>query len=152
MNTDWNTPPRGDFAAYVERLTVQTARSLSMHQTAAAPNALDGMPENPELRPNRIETARPSDKFPTSIEAPASEPPAQRSRPNLALPGRLFGGLVALLIASNILWKQPGFVPSVFIVLISWVALQAFAFAGNERITALRRKIEVRVQEAAKPR
>jgi len=34
LNPDWNTPPGGDFAAYVERLTARSARAVFAPQRA----------------------------------------------------------------------------------------------------------------------
>lgn len=43
MNTQWNTPPDGDFASYVERLSAQSARARRTSQ-AEGEHSLDGGP------------------------------------------------------------------------------------------------------------
>ncbi|MGJ7581420.1 hypothetical protein ACSFA3_14640 [Variovorax sp. RHLX14] len=43
MNTQWNTPPDGDFASYVERLSAKSARARRMSQ-ADGEHSLDGGP------------------------------------------------------------------------------------------------------------
>ena len=43
MNTQWNTPPDGDFASYVERLSAQSARARRTSQ-ADGEHSLEGGP------------------------------------------------------------------------------------------------------------
>ena len=43
MNTQWNTPPNGDFASYVERLSAQSARARRTSQ-ADGEHSLEGGP------------------------------------------------------------------------------------------------------------
>jgi|SRR5690349_13069276 len=42
MNPSWETPPNGDFASYVERLTAQAAQRHLMAQRAARQGAQQG--------------------------------------------------------------------------------------------------------------
>ena len=52
MNPQWNTPPDGDFARYVERLTAQAAQSRG--PAPEGEHKLDvGMTQQPEVQPVR---------------------------------------------------------------------------------------------------
>jgi len=132
----WNTPPHGDFAAYVDRLTEQTARAIRARNDLQLDVGFDD-PHEARLQAHQI--------------APP-EPVLPRRALDPALARRLFGALVAVLLIANAVFKLPGILLSVLIALAGWVALQALTFAGGARAAALRARLERNIQQAQKTR
>jgi len=83
MAHPWDTPPNGDFAAYVERLAAQAAQRSLMAAQRAARQASQALPDDHFGRPESESSAFGAVNDPGAID----QARALSSPPGLQLPG-----------------------------------------------------------------
>jgi hypothetical protein len=97
MNPDWNTPPGGDFARYVEQLTARSLRQVNAPQSHE--HQMDvGMGEDAPAPPPRAKALPAAPGAPTSGK-PASNEGAMRGIARSAAIG--WAGLLLVLLSSG---------------------------------------------------
>ena len=76
MNPQWDTPPNGDFASYVERLTAQAAMRAAASVQAVQHGMLEQREEGEALQPGQV------------LPQPEQEQAAARARALFGAPGQ----------------------------------------------------------------
>ena len=138
MNPEWDTPPNGDFARYVERLTAQMA--LPRPEVQQAPNVIDDVVERPGLGGRQA-----------AVPATA----AADTRPALlAIDGKLLrgavGGLVLLLVVLHLVFNVSVFVLLIVAAAFGYVAFMLRGALSGKGAAALRQRIENAAREAGR--
>lgn len=115
MNPDWNTPPGGDFARYVDQLTARSLRQVSTPQ--AHEHQMDvGMGDSPPMPPARGKTLPVVTAGSTAANSPASEGAMRGVARALAI------GWVALLL---VLIGSGAVVPALGVLVLGlWAGFQ----------------------------
>ncbi|MDM0113390.1 hypothetical protein QTI66_14625 [Variovorax sp. J22R133] len=89
MNPQWNTPPNGDFASYVERLTARAPVLSAQQRDDNAHQALDDTPESPQMQAHRAGN-------PATAAHQMTQPSVGRVQP-MSADNLLARGLLAIL-------------------------------------------------------
>lgn len=138
MNPEWDTPPNGDFARYVERLTAQMA--LPRPEVQQAPNVIDDVAERPGL-------GAPQFARPAVLPVPAAGVPVAINAK--LVPGVLLG-LVVLMVVLNVVFHVSGFVLAMVAVVIGWIAFTLRRVFSGGSMTALRERLERAAQQSGR--
>ncbi|CAN5920562.1 hypothetical protein BH11PSE13_BH11PSE13_28810 [soil metagenome] len=133
MNPEWNTPPNGDFASYVERLTAQSALPKRQHQEGE--HGLDvGMTPQSEIYGTGTGTAVSASAAAAAAAATAAQ---RRMSSNADIPaGTSAAGATAAKVASAVgflallLMWQMGVPIALLLVLLAGGLWMAFKLRG----------------------
>lgn len=139
MNPEWETPPNGDFARYVERLTAQMA--LPRPELQQAPNVIDEVDERSQMQAHRM--AR-----------PAALPLAAVATPLGPLDAKLVRGVVVavvlLMVVLNLVFHVSGFVLAMIAIVIGWIAFTLRGVFSGRGTAALREQIARAARQAGR--
>ncbi|WP_345066747.1 hypothetical protein [Acidovorax lacteus] len=143
----WDTPPHGDFAAYVERLTAESAAraAAAAHRTsAAAPAPAPAAPvpasasASPSAAPQRTAASRgrPASKAPRVAQVAVAQALQQHPAALAALLTVVRGarrGALGMAVLLGVLWWWSGGVPlaSVAFLAIWWSLGRALRWLGD---------------------
>ena len=140
MNPEWNTPPNGDFARYVERLTAQMALP---RQEAPAHHMIDEGAEAAQL--NGQPASRPAT---ARLAAAAGAQPPVAIAPKLVR--NMLVGAVVLLVVLRLVFGISGFVLALIAVVVGWIAFMLRGVFSGQGAAALREQLERAARQAGR--
>ena len=139
MNPEWDTPPNGDFARYVERLTAQMA--LPRPEVQQAPNVIDDVGERSQLQAHRMGQ-------PAAVPVPAAATPLGTI--NAKLVRGVLLAVVLLMVVLNLVFNVPGFVLAMIAVVLGWIAFTLRGVWSGRGTAALREQIARAARQAGR--
>ena len=137
LKPEWQTPPGGDFASYVEQLNADAAlhEAIERRRQAARQRPAQGMAQRPMQKKPALPSPRPATHSaprtatrPTPRPVPAADSPAQTS----AFVGKVILGVIAAFIALMLFAEDSDSGMDIFgFLIIAFIAWRVFA--GGKR-------------------
>lgn len=141
MNPDWETPPNGDFASYVERLTAQMA--LPRPELQQAPNVIDDVGERSQMQAHQMVQS-------AAAAAPGTTDATSPGAINVKLVRGVLLAVVVLMAVLHLVFNVSVFVLALVAVALGWIAYTLRGIFSGRGTAALRAQIERAARQAGR--